>query len=63
MPFIATREGYRREGNCKRLIKVRSPLQTRCAAQKLQATAVPAATLVDPLYMFLHTEMLLCIHL
>lgn len=28
MPFVATKAGYRREGNCKRLLKVRSLLLT-----------------------------------
>ena len=29
MPFVATKEGYRREGNCKRLVKVRLISSTR----------------------------------
>lgn len=31
MPFVATKEGYRREGNCKRLLKV-------CSAQSCHMT-------------------------
>ena len=27
MPFVATKEGYRREGNCKRLLKAGPPVQ------------------------------------
>lgn len=33
MPFVATKEGYRRSGNCKRLMRVRLQLpRSRCLA-------------------------------
>ena len=30
MPFVATKEGYRRSGNCKRLMRVRLQLPRSC---------------------------------
>jgi hypothetical protein len=49
MPFVATKEGYRRSGNCKRLMRVRPQLpRFRCLITYLGDTAccpLPRTTL------------------